>query len=155
MTPPIAYKTVVGQFIGPDGSPIAGKLRFIPSTTVYNATGNVVVPPQPITVTLDGTGSFSVQLAVTDDPSTSPTGWVWQMSALIPDGTETTFQVPSSAPSTVAFAYLTPATFTIPQWSYMTTAQGAALDARMTGVEGLAAIVQAASVTHPFIYAWW
>jgi hypothetical protein len=155
VTPPIAYKTVVGRYVGPDGAPVAGKLRFIPSTTIYDLAGDVIVPPQPIEVTLDGAGSFTVQLAVTDDPTTSPTGWVWQLSELIPKGRESTFQVPSAAPSTVSFSYLTPTTFTEPQYSYATTAEGAALDQRMTTVENLAAIVQAASVVHPFNYAWW
>ena len=155
MTPPIPYKTLVGKYVGPDGTPVSGQLRFTPSTTIYDSTGNIAVAPFPLFVTLDGTGSFSVQLEVTDNPTTTPTGWVWQMSELIPDGAEVTFQVPSASPSTVSLGMLTPVTASTPQYSFMTTAQGAALDARVTHAENLAAIVQAASVTHPFIYAWW
>lgn len=140
-TPPIAYKTVTGTYVGPDGTPVAGvSLRFIPSTTVTDSVGNVVVPPLPIFATTDGAGAFSVNLEVTDAPTSSPTGWFWRLSELFPPNREVEFQVPSSAASTVPLALLTSATFSEPQYSYMTTAQGAALDARMVAAEALAAI---------------
>jgi hypothetical protein len=107
-TPPLDYKTVTGQYVAPDGSVVAGTLRFIPSETVYDVAGNVIVPASPILVTLDGTGAFSVDLAVTT---------------------------------------------TVQSFSYATTATLAALDARVTDIEAMAAVINAGAVLlHPFLY---
>jgi hypothetical protein len=154
-TPPIPYKTVTGRYDGPDGTDVAGvTLRFIPSTTVVDAGGNVVVPALPITVITDGTGAFSVNLMVTDDPDTNPTGWSWRLSELFPGGREVDFFVPSTSPASVAFADLTPATDIDERYAYTTTATTAALDARMTSLEATAAIVNAGAVLiHPYIWA--
>jgi hypothetical protein len=153
-TPPLDYKTVTGQYVAPDGSVVAGTLRFIPSETVYDVAGNVIVPASPILVTLDGTGAFSVDLAVTDSPDTSPTGWVWQLSELIPNGNETTFSVPAASPASVPLTTLTSAvTTTVQSFSYATTATLAALDARVTDIEAMAAVINAGAVLlHPFLY---
>lgn len=152
-TPPLDYKTVTGQYVAPDGSVVAGTLRFIPSETVYDVAGNVIVPASPVLVTLDGTGAFSVDLAVTDSPDTSPTGWVWQLSELIPNGQETTFQVPAASPASVPLTTLTSAvsTTTTQSFSYVSLAAFAALDARVTDVEAQSAATFAAVGLHPFL----
>lgn len=153
-TPPIAYKTVTGRYVGPDGTPVAGgPLRFLPSTTVVDADGNVVVPPLPIEVTTDGTGAFSVDLLATDAPGTSPAGWSWRLSELFPPQREIDFLVPAASPASVDFADLTPATDADERYAYTTTATTAALDARVTSLEATAAIVNAGAVLlHPFLY---
>jgi hypothetical protein len=153
-TPPLDYKTVTGQYVAPDGSVVAGTLRFIPSETVYDLAGNVIVPASPILVVLDGTGAFSVDLAVTDSTDTSPTGWLWQVSELIPNGKEATFSVPgasaASVPLTTLMATVTTA---VPSFSYASTGALAALDGRVTSLEATAAIVNAGAVLlHPFLY---
>lgn len=153
MTPPIPYKTVSGAYVGPDGAPVAGAaLRFIPSTTVADAAGNVVVPPLPITVLTNGAGAFSVDLAVTDDPDTQPAGWTWRLSELFPGGREIDFFVPSALPPAVEFADLTPATDVDIRYAYTLTSTTAVLDARVTSLEATAAIVNAGAVLiHPFV----
>lgn len=154
MTPPIPYKTVSGNYVGPDGVPVAGvSLRFIPSATVVDAAGNVVVPALPITVATDGAGHFTVDLAVTDDPDTAPVGWTWRLSELFPGGREVDFLVPSALPPAVDFADLTPATDVDVRYAYATTASVAAVDARVTSLEATAAIVNAGAVLiHPYIW---
>jgi hypothetical protein len=153
VTPPIPYKTVSGAYVGPDGAPVAGAaLRFIPSATVVDAAGNVVVPPLPITVLTDGAGAFSVQLAVTDDPDTQPVGWTWRLSELFPGGREVDFFVPSALPGAVDFADLSPATDVDVRYAYATTATWATLEGRVTSLEATAAIVNAGAVLiHPFL----
>jgi hypothetical protein len=154
VTPPLPYKTVSGAYVGPDGAPVAGAaLRFIPSATVVDAAGNVVVPPLPITVLTDGAGAFTVDLAVTDDPDTQPDGWTWRLSELFPGGREVDFFVPSALPGAVDFADLTPATDVDARYAYATTASVAGLDGRITSLEATAAIVNAGAVLlHPFLY---
>lgn len=152
MTPPIPYKTVTGRYVGPDGSVVAGTLRFIPSTTVYDVSGNVIVPATPIFVALDGTGSFSVNLAVTDSGTTAPPGWVWQLSELIPNGTESTFPVPSASPASVPLTALTSTVgmTTTPNYSYVSTAMLAALDSRVASLETEA--TASYHGVHPFLF---
>jgi hypothetical protein len=153
MTPPIPYKTVSGAYVGPDGAPVAGAaLRFIPSATVVDAAGNVVVPPLPITVLTDGAGAFSVNLAVTDDPDTQPDGWTWRLSEMFPGGREVDFFVPSALPGAVDFADLTPATDVDARYAYATTAEMAAIDGRLTDIEAMAAVINAGAVLiHPLL----
>jgi hypothetical protein len=153
VTPPLPYKTVSGAYVGPDGAPVAGAaLRFIPSATVVDAGGNVVVPPLPITVLTDSSGAFSVNLAVTDDPDTQPDGWTWRLSELFPGGREIDFLVPSASPPAVDFADLAPATDVDVRYAYTLTSTTAALAARVTSLEATAAIVNAGAVLiHPFV----
>jgi hypothetical protein len=153
VTPPIPYKTVSGRYVGPDGTPIVGgPLRFIPSITVVDAGGNVVVPPLPITVLTDGTGAFTVDLAVTDDPDTQPIGWSWRLSELFSPQREVDFFVPSALPGAVDFADLTPATDVDERFAYATTATVAGIEGRVTDLEAMAAVINAGAVLiHPLL----
>jgi hypothetical protein len=153
VTPPIPYKTVSGTYVGPDGTPMAGvSLRFIPSATVVDSSGGVVVPALPITVQTNGSGVFTVDLEVTDDPGTQPEGWTWRLSELFPGGREVDFLVPSALPAAVNFADLTPATDVDVRYAYATTASVAVLSDRITDLEATAAIVNAGAVLiHPYL----
>lgn len=64
--------TVTGTFTGESGSPAAGSLTFTLTQPMTN--GDVVVPPKPLTVTLNEHGSFSVILFANDDEATVPQG---------------------------------------------------------------------------------
>ncbi len=57
-----------------------GLLYFTPVTRLIDHTTERLVLPLPKTVELDDQGSFSVQLACTDDPDVAPAGWVWQIA---------------------------------------------------------------------------
>ena len=148
MAPPFTYRTVVGTYTAPDGTAVVGDLRFVPSETVTDAAGNVVVPATPITVTLDAYGQFDVDLLVTDDADVNPTGWTWRVTELFSPQREWEFQLPSSAPSppsTVQIADLAPVTATDVTYAYATLATVAALDARVTSAEATVAAAQAAA----------
>lgn len=158
MTPPIPYKTIVGRYLAPDGTPVGGQLRFIPSVRVADAAGNEVIPPLPIFATLDGSGYFAVNLACTDNPDVTPMGWTWVMDELFPGGSGYSgnpgvrFQLPMSAPSTVQIGDLT-SVIADPTAIYASFSAIAALDARLTAVEASASVTVAAVVVHPFVTA--
>ena len=152
-TPPFAYKTVTGTYSSPNGDPGAGTLRVIPSTTVLDNAGNIVVPPIPVFATLDGSGHFAVNLLVTDDPTTSPTGWTWILSELFPPLREVSFQIPSAGSSTVNIADLAPVETVDATWQYALLSDVASLNARVTAVEADAGLALAAIVIHPFLLA--
>lgn len=151
--PPITYKTVVATYTGPDGAAIAGSLRFIPSATVLDSVGRVVVPPTPITAALNGSGYVEVELACTDVTGTTPTGWVWQLSELFSGGRETTFSLPTAGGSTVYLADLVPPESTEATYAYASQAALDALTARVTALEASVAVANAATVIHPFAIA--
>ena len=144
MAPPYTYKTVTGTYKDPDGTNVAGSVRFIPSTTVTDTAGNVVVPPTPQTVVLSS-GAFSLDLLCTDDSNTNPTGWVWQVKELFSGGREWEFALSTAHPSTVDLSDLTPATTVDETYTYATLATVAALDARVTAAEGTVADAEAAA----------
>ena len=153
MAPPIDFRTLVGAYLKPDGTPVAGQLRFVPSDTVFDSDGNIVIAPFPLYATLDVNGEFEIDLACTDVPDTSPTGWSWTLSELIPDGREYSFQVPVASPPVAHIADLAPAIVTQPLYSYATSAALAALDARVVTVEAQTAVTFAAIGLHPFLLA--
>lgn len=65
----------------PDSQPITGNVIFTASPqSILDGTDNVVLLPKPITVALDGTGSFTTVLAATDDPDLNPNGWTYTVS---------------------------------------------------------------------------
>jgi hypothetical protein len=151
VTPPFTYKTVTASYKSPDGTNVTGSVRFIPSETVTDTDGNLIVARTPLTVALSS-GALSIALLVTDDADTTPTGWVWQVAELFSGGREWEFELPSASPSVVDLSDLTPATTATPVSSYASTATVAAIDTRLTSAEVDLAATLAAGVIHPFLF---
>lgn len=70
--------TVTGKFLGPDGAPLSGVVKFyLPST--------ISVPDNDLFVdgvsnnSLDASGAFSATLIATDNASINPTGWAYEV----------------------------------------------------------------------------
>jgi hypothetical protein len=168
-TPNIASRTVTGKYVSPDGTAAEGTLRFLPSVTVYDVTGHVVVQRSPISVDLDLDGSFSIELSVTDDPDAEPQGWTWHLTENLAVSREIDFLLPSSSPPTVDIATLLPGDETGPFYQYASVilvqnalasvAQSVAdveaiednLNDRMDDIDSNAAVVAAAVLIHPFL----
>lgn len=133
----IAMKTVYGQILASDeATPVPGRLRFVPSATVYDVTGNIVVAPVPLFATLDADdGTFSIGLLATDDPDANPQGWVWLVTEMFAGGREYAIQVPVSSPSSVPLAELTPVVDVDLTYAYATLATVQALSYRMDALE--------------------
>lgn len=64
--------TVTGKYEDATGASAAGSLIF--TLTQGMANDGTTVAPSPIVATLDGTGSFSVDLLANDDTDTVPQG---------------------------------------------------------------------------------
>ena len=69
--------TVTGTFYNLDGTPASGAIRFFSSQVVV--IDGIVVVPTELVAPLDSTGSFSIQLPSTDDPSLNVTGWAYRV----------------------------------------------------------------------------
>lgn len=89
MTLPTQYgtATVTGQFIDSEnGTPAAGTVEFVPAPCyLIDAEGDLIVISDPVTVTLDDTGAFSVALLSTDDPDLNPNGWTYSVIVRLVD----------------------------------------------------------------------
>lgn len=69
--------TVTGQYLYLDGTPAVGTVSFLNSTVIVNAAADEIVVPKLVTVTLDATGSFSVELPATNDPDFTPQNFTY------------------------------------------------------------------------------
>lgn len=74
----ISTVTVTGQFLGPDGNPLSGVVKFyLPSTVAF--------PDYDLFVngvsnnTLDASGRFTATLVATDNANISPSGWAYEV----------------------------------------------------------------------------
>lgn len=63
--------TVFGTYHAMNGQPAKGSITFTPSSYFSDDDG-IMIPPIPVKVKLNGSGSFSVQLPVVDEPGTNP-----------------------------------------------------------------------------------
>lgn len=81
--------TVVGTFLDTEGLPLVGRVFFTPyvQAAILDTSNNTTIIPNPTVVTLDGTGSFSVDLVATDDPDLNPTGWTYGVRVKSKEGT--------------------------------------------------------------------
>lgn len=95
----ITLITVTGKYLDIFGLPIVGKVSFSISPVLIDASAKVVVIPRTVTVPLDNTGSFTVQLPATDDPDISPTGYTIQVVEEFQGGGGRSFSV--SLPETI------------------------------------------------------
>lgn len=128
--------TVTGRYIDHNGSPVRGSVTFDTDYYVLDAGENVVVIEAPITVNLDATGSFSVDLIATDDPQMTPTGWTWELTPNFDGGFPLQFALPASLAPTTDITVLAPALPNPdPVYSYVLTS---AINAP-NGVAGLTA----------------
>jgi hypothetical protein len=78
----VVTRTVIGTYISSRGIAGVGTISFTPTSTVTD-TDNAVVLSGATTVSLDGTGSFSLELPTTDNPLVSPAGWAYEVAIRI------------------------------------------------------------------------
>jgi hypothetical protein len=102
----ITERTVIGTYKTLDGKPRRGYLEFTPNTTVLKR-GTAIVPVGTKTAYLDENGSFSIDLAVTDDPEWLPNGWVWTVEEKIDNGSVWYLAVPTdTVPLDITYTYV-------------------------------------------------
>lgn len=74
--------TVTGNYPDGSGNHLFGYVTFTPSTDLTDPTGHVIIRAAPIPAPLVR-GSFSIQLACTDNADLSPSGWYWIVTEVI------------------------------------------------------------------------
>lgn len=95
--------TVTGAFASPSdaASPISGRVIFTPSVSRVISAEDGVIAVGPVTVTLDASGAFSVDLLATDAEGFSPSGWTYGVFELIAGEVSRAYDValPAAAPT--------------------------------------------------------
>jgi hypothetical protein len=89
MALPVNWKTVpvTGTFVGANGTPAKGHIRFVSDQVVVSE--GVVIVPREVKAELDATGSFSIELPATNDPDIAPaSGWTYTVIEAVRGGRE-------------------------------------------------------------------
>jgi len=75
-SPDVNTRNIVGQYLKSAGTAASGTVVFTASSRLIDD-GDATIVANPLVVTLDNTGSFTVELPCTDDLDISPRGWYW------------------------------------------------------------------------------
>jgi hypothetical protein len=75
----VLTRTVTGTYLTATGQAAKGRVIFTPSTRVVDEDDAVVIE-DPITASLDASGSFQVELPATDNKLLSPQEWVYSVN---------------------------------------------------------------------------
>lgn len=94
----LTYRTVVGRYLNIDGTPRLGYLEFTPTAYLLRR-GFAIVPISVERVELSNDGSFSIDLAVTDDTAWLPNGWKWTVEEKLENGRIWYLDIPSGVGS--------------------------------------------------------
>ncbi|MFI5475017.1 phage tail protein [Streptomyces cacaoi] len=70
---------VTGRFLSPDGRPLSGQVVFRAPSLITFGTYDVILGG-PVTVPLDATGAFAVELPATDAPGMNPSSWSYTVA---------------------------------------------------------------------------
>jgi hypothetical protein len=117
---------VTGTYLSPEGSQATGQVSFDIPSPLTDADGKVILVPLTIRRQLDGDGSFSATLPVTDDDSLTPLNWYYTITERIDRWQSRTwsFQLPASAGPSVDVAELTPITPPLEVFGTVTSVDG-------------------------------
>lgn len=100
---------VTGRFLDQSGAPVRGSVTFSPDVYLLDPDETVVVTDSSVTVNLDSTGSFAVDLATTNDTDVTPNGWVWTLTPNFDGFATLSFELPANLGPTVDITVLSPA----------------------------------------------
>src|SRR6056297_33119 len=72
----VSTRNIVGQYTRDDGQAASGTVTFTASNRVEDENSATILSG-PVSVTLDASGQFTVELPCTDDRDLSPRGWYY------------------------------------------------------------------------------
>ena len=75
--------TVTGEFQSGSGEPEAGRVTFLATAPMRQASENITISPTEITAQLSASGTFSVSLYATNDTGTEPQGVTYEVTERI------------------------------------------------------------------------
>lgn len=132
LTADLSTITLTGTYVDIEGNPISGSVRFSPQSIIKDTDQNQIIVNAPITATLNGSGSFSVVLPVTDDTDVAPTPFAYEVEEIFSGGRTFFITIPGGGAATQDIADLAPAVSTTEAANYVTQSQYNVLNTRYT-----------------------
>lgn len=102
--------TVTGTFLNLAGTPSSGTVTFTPTGAPLKDAASSLFTGGPVTVALNGSGSFSVRVVCTDNGDLAPPDWTYTITTNI-DGVLTSYAgkaIPYSPGSAIDLSDLLP-----------------------------------------------
>lgn len=90
-SPDVTTRTVVGQYLNPNGNPAKGTISITPSSNVRDPYDYIILS-QAIIFSLDNTGSFSIELPCTDNELLNPVNWHYTARTRVSGAAPTSFK---------------------------------------------------------------
>lgn len=78
----VLTRTVTGTYLTGSGAAAKGRVTFTPNVRVVDEDDAVIIE-DTLTATLNGSGSFSIELPCTDNKLLYPEGWVYEVNVRI------------------------------------------------------------------------
>jgi hypothetical protein len=96
----ISLITLTGQYLDFQGEPILGQVKVYPSQVLIDSAADRIIIPSVLTTDLSS-GSFSIQIPITNDPDVSPTNFNYIFEESFEGGRTYSIQLPSSLGASV------------------------------------------------------
>jgi hypothetical protein len=102
--------TLTGTYLTATGVPCSGTVTFNLDSVIADATGSVILYPSATVATLDANGSFSIELAATNDTHLYPEPFTYRVTERLTGAQPRVYSIslPSSLAPTVDLSTLTP-----------------------------------------------
>ena len=132
LTALLSTVTIQGTYVDVTGTPVAGTIRFTPTTIVKDEVNNQIIINKPIVATLNASGFFSVVLPVTDDTDVLPIPFAYFVEEIFTGGRTFYITLPLGTSSPIDIADIAPAVDSVTAALYVTSAQYNSLYSRYT-----------------------
>jgi hypothetical protein len=132
LTADLSTITLTGTYVDIEGNAISGSVRFSPQSIIKDTDQNQIIINTPISATLDGNGSFSVVLPVTDDTDVAPIPFAYQVEEIFLGGRTFFITIPGGGAASQDIADFAPAVSTAEAADFVTQSQYNILNTRHT-----------------------
>lgn len=123
LSPDLSTVTLTGTYVDLQGNPVSGSVRFTPQSIIKDTDQNQIIINSAITATLNGSGTFSVVLPVTDDTDVAPVPFAYEVEEIFSGGRTFFITIPAGGAATQDIADLAPAVSTTEAANYVTQSQ--------------------------------
>ena len=130
LTADLSTITLTGTYVDLEGNPVSGSVRFSPQSIIKDTDQNQIIINAPITATLNGSGSFSVVLPVTDDTDVAPIPFAYGVEEIFSGGRTFFITIPGGGAASQDIADFAPAVSGEDAANYVTQSQYNILEAR-------------------------
>jgi hypothetical protein len=123
LTPDLSTITLTGTYVDLNGLPISGSVAFTPQSIIKDTDQNQIIINSTIVATLNGSGSFSVTLPVTDDADVAPIPFAYAVEEIFSGGRSFFITIPAGGASSQDIADFAPAVTSAEAANYVTQSQ--------------------------------